>query len=204
MDCDTFFEDEDEMGKLLITATCASTRRGLLRRALAATAAAPVLASVLQARIASADDGDNDKDDKKKPGPPASQGRRINTFSSDVSTVAQSAASGDFTSSNAGTDPLTDGRLHLRRRANSTEEGNLQVELRGATPSVSYDVFFWAAASGKARESLGTIGPTNKDGNLNARTPSALSGTNRVGIFVIARHDGNEAGKDEFVASMGG
>src|SRR6266851_2338022 len=109
------------MGKLLITATCASTRRGLLRRALAAAAAAPVIASVLQVRIASADDGDNDKDDKRNPRPPAPQDRRINTFSSDVSTVAQSAASGDFTSSNAGTDPLTDGRLHLRRRANSTD-----------------------------------------------------------------------------------
>jgi hypothetical protein len=121
-----------------------------------------------------------------------------------VSTVAQTAASGDFTSSNPGTDPLRDGRLRLRRKANGTDEGRLQVELRGAAVNVSYDVFFWPVAAGKAREPLGTVGPTNRDGNLRDLTPSALSGTNRVGLFVIVRHDGSEAGKDEFVSSMGG
>jgi hypothetical protein len=163
--------------------------------------AAPALASVLQVGTALAEDGDNDKDDKKKPKPP---GRRANTFSSDLSTAAQTATSGDFTSSNSGTDPLTDGRLRLRRKANTTDEGRLQVALRGTAVNVSYEVFFWPAASSKGRESLGVIGPTNADGNLNELTPLALSGKNRVGVFVIVRHDGGEAGKDEFISSMGG
>ena len=102
------------------------------------------------------------------------------------------------------TDPLADGRLRLRRKANSTDEGRLQVALRGAAVNVSYEVFFWPAASSKSRESLGIIGPTNADGNLNALTPSAISGMNRIGVFVVVRHDGSEAGKDEFISSMGG
>jgi hypothetical protein len=181
----------------------AATRRSLLRRSLALAVMAPALVSVLPMGTALADDGDNDKDDKKPKNPPPPR-QRVNSFSSDLSTVAQSAASGDFTSGNAGTDPLTDGRIHLRRRGRDANEGRLQVELRGAAPNVSYDVFFWPATSGKARESLGTVGPTNRDGNLNAVTPSALSGMNRVGVFVIVRHDGSEGGKDEFISSMGG
>jgi hypothetical protein len=178
----------------------AATRRGLFRRGAGLALTATAMASLGQAGPAFADDGDNDKDDKPHPAPR----RRINSFSSDVSTVAQSAASGDFTSSNAGTDPLRDGRIHLRGKANGTDEGRAHVALRGAVADVSYDVFFWAAASGKGREALGTVGPTNKDGNLDDVTPSALSGTNRVGVFVIVRHDGSEAGKDEFISSMGG
>ena len=106
-------------------------------------------------------------------------------------------------SGNPGTDPLRDGRLHLHH-ASSTTDGRLEVEVRGAAPNVSYDLLFWPLAAGKPRESLGTVGPTNKDGNLHAETPSALAGTNRLGVFVIVRHDGAEAGKDEFVSTMGG
>src|ERR1051325_8142556 len=186
-----------------LTARGAATRRGLLRRSLALAVTAPALASVLNVATASADDGDNDKDDhKKRPAPPIAP--RANKFSSDISTIAQTSASGDFSSGNAGTDPLADGRLHLRRKAHSTDEGRLQVELRGAAANVSYDVFFWAATSGMGRESLGTIGPTDAQGHLSALTPSALSGMNRVGVFIIVRHDGSEAGKDEFISSMGG
>jgi hypothetical protein len=183
------------------TQSSSATRRGLLSRGLALAVSAPALAAALRVGTAFADDGDNDKDDKKpnRPNPP----RRANSFSSDLSTVAQSAAAGDFTSSNPGTDPLMDGRLRLRHRGTGADEGRAQVELRGAAANVSYDVFFWPAASSKPREALGTVGPTNDEGNLNAMTPSDLSGTNRVGVFVIVRHDGNEAGKDEFVTSMG-
>jgi hypothetical protein len=187
-----------------LTVFTAATRRGLLRRSLALAVMAPALASTLHVGTAFADDGDNDKDDKKPKNPPPPRGQHVNSFSSDLSTVAQSAASGDFTSGNAGTDPLTDGRIRLGRRGRDANEGRLQVDLRGAAANVSYDVLFWPATSSKGRESLGTIGPTNKDGNLNAVTPSALSGMNRVGVFVIVRHDGNEGGKDEFISSMGG
>jgi hypothetical protein len=188
------------------------TRRALLRRSVALAVAAPAVASVLHLGTAFADDGDNDKDDKnkdkdkddKKPGrEPQAPRAHVNSFSSDLARVAASAASGDFSSGNAGTDPLADGRVRLRHRGNSTDEGRVQVDLRGAAASVSYDVFFWAVTSGKGREALGTIGPTNNNGNLSQLTPSALSGTSRVGVFVIVRHDGGEAGKDEFISSMG-
>jgi hypothetical protein len=189
-----------------ITIACTGTRRWLVRRGLVLAVTAPALASVFHVGSAFADEDkgkdDKDKDDKK----PAARapGQHINSFRSDVSTVAQSAASGDFTSSNPGTDPLTDGRLRLRRKSHATDEGRLLVELRGAAANVSYDVFFSPLAPSKVRESLGKVGPTNKDGNLKDLTPSALSGTNRVGVFVIVRNDGSEAGKDEFVSSMGG
>ena len=185
--------------------TGAATRRSLLRRGIAFAVSVPALAVTLDVGRASADDGDNDKDNKNKPkSAPPQPGRRLNSFRSDLSTVSQTAASGDFTSSNAGTDPLTDGRVRLRRKGNSADEGRLQIELRSAAPSVSYEVFFLPVASSKARESLGVIGPTNGKGDLNALTPTALSGMNRAGIFVVIRHDGTEAGKDEFVSSMGG
>ena len=183
--------------------TGASTRRSVLRRGAVVALGTAALVSALPLTTY-ADDGDNDKDDKPHPpAPPRGPAARRNTFMSDVSTVAQTAASGDFASGNPGTDPLRDGRLHLHH-ATSTTEGKLEVELNGAAPNVSYDVTFWPLAAGKARESLGTIGPTNKDGNLHAQTPSALNGTNRLGVFVIVRHDGTEAGKDEFVSTMGG
>lgn len=187
-----------------LTSFAARTRRGLLRRSLAVAVMAPALASAFQTGTALADDDDNDKDDKRPNRQPPPPRQRINSFSSDLSTVAQSAASGDFTSGNAGTDPLRDGRVRLRHRSRDANEGQLNVDLRGAAANVSYDVFFWPATSSKGREALGTVGPTNKDGNLNALTPSALSGINRVGVFVIVRHDGNENGKDEFISSMGG
>jgi hypothetical protein len=185
------------------TVFTAATRRGLLRRSLALAVMAPALASTLPIGVASADDGDADEDDKKPNHQPPPAHQHVNSFSSDLSTVAQSAASGDFTSGSPGTDPLTDGRVRLRHRGRDANEGQLHVELRGATANVSYEVFFWPATSSKSRESLGTIGPTNKDGNLNTLTPSALSGMNRVGVFVIVRQDGGVA-KDEFISSMGG
>jgi hypothetical protein len=180
-----------------------STRRRLLRGGLAVGVVATALAPLTQASSAFADDGDQDRDDGRRPQPAPAP--RLEAFSSDLVTVAQSAGSGDFTSSNPGSDPLTDGRVTLVRR-NSGGEGRADVVLRGAAASVSYDVFFQPFASSKGRESLGTVGPTNADGNLNARTPNALSGTSRVGMFVIARtSDGSgQAGKDEFVSSLGG
>ncbi|MBV9327857.1 MAG: hypothetical protein JO352_29435, partial [Chloroflexi bacterium] len=66
-----------------------------------------------------------------------------------------------------------------------------------------YDVAFVPLLGGKSREGLGTIGPTDSRGDLNALTPSALSGAARVGVFILTRHDGNEAGQDEFVTCMG-
>jgi hypothetical protein len=174
------------------------------RRGLALALSLPALASMLNASQAFADDGDNDGDEdrQRRQAPPVPQ--RVNNFDSDLITVAQSAASGDFSSTNPGSDPLADGGVRLRRGRGSSDEGRLQVALRAAAANVSYDVFFWPATSAKPREALGTIGPTNNAGTLNAQTPNALGGLNRVGVFVIVRHDGSDAGKDEFVSSMGG
>jgi hypothetical protein len=186
------------------TGSGAATRRQLLRRGLAVSMIAPALVTAVQARTVWADDGDNDRDDR--PAPSGPRPRRAEPFTSDLVSVTAAASSGDFSSGNAGSDPLTDGRISLRRREDDTSEGRAHIQLRGAAPGASYDVFFQPFASGKAREGLGTIGPTNGDGNLNSETPSSLSGSNRVGIFVIARtNDGSgQAGKDEFVSSVGG
>jgi hypothetical protein len=184
-------------------ASSAATRRQLLRRAAMLGLSAPAFLAALQAGTVWADDGDEDKDDRP---PPPPRPRRIEPFTSELITVGDASSSGDFSSSNAGSDPLADGRISLRRREDSADEGRVRVDLRGAAANVSYDVFFQPFNSGKAREALGTIGPTNKDGNLNKETTSALSGSNRVGIFVIARtSDGSgQAGKDQFVSSIGG
>jgi hypothetical protein len=189
----------------LLTTSGWRSRRSVLRRGLALAVSLPALASMLRTPQAFADDDDNDADDddrqRRRPAPPA---QRVNNFDADLITVAQSAASGDFSSSNPGSDPLANGRVRLRRRRETTGESRLQVELRGAAANVSYDVFLWPATSAKPREALGTIGPTNNAGNLNVVTPNALGGLNRVGVFVIVRHDGSDAGKDEFISSMGG
>jgi hypothetical protein len=184
-----------------------STRRGLLRGGLAIGVLAPTLASLTQVGSAFADDGDDDPDEKSKPAPkPApAPAPRLEAFSSDLVTVAQSAASGDLASGNPGTDSLSDGRVTLVRR-DAGGEGKADVVLRGAAANASYDVFFLGFNQSKGREALGTVGPTNDAGNLNQRTPNALSGSSRVGIFIIARtSDGSaQAGKDEFVSSLGG
>lgn len=129
----------------------------------------------------------------------------MEAFSSDLVTVAQSGGSGDLTSGNPGSDPLSDGRVTLVRR-DAGGEGRADVVLRGAAANASYDVFFLAFNQAKGREALGTVGPTNDKGHLNQRTPNAVSGSSRIGIFIITRtSDGSaQAGKDEFVSSLGG
>jgi hypothetical protein len=178
------------------------TRRWLLRGGLAMSVAAPTLVSLLQPGAALADHGDSGNDNHNHP---PNNSVHLGSFASDVVTVGQSASSGDFSSGNPGSDPLSDGRIRLNRKGTSGE-GHADVVLQGAAANVSYDVFFQPFNTGKGREALGTIGPTNADGHLAFRTPNVLSGTSRVGIFVIARSgDGSaQAGKDEFVSSLGG
>ena len=180
-----------------------ATRRGLLRRGLTIGLTAPVLIAALQTSTAQADDDDQEDRDDRRARP--RQLGRAEAFTSDLITVSQAASSGDFSSGNAGSDPLTDGQVRLQRRRASTNEGQVVVELRGAAPDAVYQVFF-QPLNGSARQDLGTIAATNNDGNVNARTSSELGGTNRVGVFIIARSsDGSgQAGKDEFVSSLGG
>jgi hypothetical protein len=192
--------------------TRASSRRDLLRRSLALMVAAPAVA-VLGVGPALADDDNNqddqgEQDDRDKrgngrghgPAPVQALPLQDDTFNSELTRVSQ--ASADFSSSSPGTDPLTDGRLRLRRSGGS-EDRRAAVALRGAMAGVSYDVAFVPMLASKVRESLGTIGPTDGRGNLNALTPAALSGANRTGVFVLTRHDGTEAGQDEFVSTTG-
>jgi len=183
------------------THTTSATRRRLLRASLAA----PVALAALSITPAFADDGDHDDGDDHHQ-PPHAPHAALEPFSSDLVTVAQSASSGDFTSANPGADPLTDGHIAMRRRPDNTVEGRAAVSLRGAAANVSYDVFFQPFNTAKGREGLGTVGPTNDHGDLNKQTPNLLSGLNRVGIFIIARTgDGSaQAGKDQFVTSLGG
>lgn len=182
------------------------TRRRVLRLTLGASA----LLAALQATGAAADDEDDEPDNhdqhEEAPPPRHRAGAQLQPFSSDLITVGQSASSGDFTSGNAGSDPLSNGRIGMVRNAGSSNEGRAAIVLRGAAASVSYDVFFQPFNTGKGREGLGTVGPTNQNGDLNMQTPNALSGVSRVGVFILARTgDGSgQAGKDEFVSSMGG
>ena len=194
----------------------AQSRRSLLRRGALMAVAAPAVVSLFAAPAAWADDGDdrdrggNDDEQGRGRGRPQAQQAprpvRNNTLSSDLCRVAQAATSGDFTSSNPGTDPLTDGRIRLRRANNTSEDRRAQVTLRGAAANVSYDVQFWPVAAGKPRQSLGVVGPTNAQGDLEQLTPagSPLGGAARVGLFVLVRHDGSEGGKDEFISCAGG
>jgi hypothetical protein len=200
---------DQEVRRAMGSSVKTPTRRWLLRGGLAMSVAAPTLLSLLQPGAALADHDDNHNGNQNQNDdhnhPPNTATAHLGSFSSDVVTVAQSASSGDFTSSNAGSDPLVDGRLRLNRKG-TTGEGRADVVLQGAAANVSYDVFFQPFNTSKGREALGTIGPTNAEGHLAFRTPNALSGTNRVGIFVITRTgDGSgQAGKDEFVTSLGG
>jgi hypothetical protein len=161
----------------------------------------------LQSSTAWADDDDDDdhgEGDDRRGRPPQLVGR-AEAFSSDLVTVSQATSSGDFNSGNAGSDPLTDGRVTLQRRRGVGNEGQVSVQLRGAAPNAVYQVFF-QQFNNSGRTDLGTIAATNNNGNVNARTASGLGGTARVGIFVITRSsDGSgQAGKDEFISSLGG
>src|SRR5205823_6434617 len=124
-------EDGGRMHKLLTTSDWGS-RRSVLRRGMALAVSLPAVASMLRASQAFADDDDNDNEDERQRRRPAPIPQRVNNFDSDLITVAQSAASGDFSSSNPGSDSLADGSVRLRRGRGTADEGRLQVELRGA------------------------------------------------------------------------
>jgi hypothetical protein len=183
----------------------AATRRRLLRAGVTLG-----LIAGLQATVALADDDEHDHDDQgdhdeHPPAPPRVRAQ-ADVFSSDLVTAVQASSFNDFNSGNQGTDPLANGRIALSRRSSTSSEGRAVVALRGAASNASYDVFFQPFNTAKPREGLGTIGPTNEHGDLNAQTPNAIAGINRIGVFVLARSsDGSgQAGKDQFVSSLGG
>jgi hypothetical protein len=191
------------------SAITSAGRRRLLRVGLAAPA---VLAALrFSPAFADHDDHDHDHDDddehhdEHQQAPPPPQAIH-GPFTADLVSVPQASANGDFTSSNPGSDPLVDGHITLPRRADSSSTGHPNIMLRGAAPSVSYDVAFQPFNTAKGREGLGTIGPTTSRGDLHAQTPNTLTGTSRVGVFVLTRtNDGSaQAGKEEFVSTLGG
>jgi hypothetical protein len=106
-----------------------------------------------------------------------------------------SEASG-YTATGSGTDPLISGRIRLVGQRNNADDDRIAVVLRGATPNVTYGVWFRPHNGGE--ESLGSVGPTNSVGNLADVTDTALSGARRVGVFVIRRD-----GIDQFVSCLG-
>jgi hypothetical protein len=183
------------------------TRRGLIGAGLKLAVAAPVAAAAWQATTALAENDDNQNDDQNQGNngenrgrgrpsfvfPPGRAGSSVN-FNADLCRASDANATNDVGLGNVGSDSLSSGRIVL------LSNGNAQLALRGARANVSYDVQFAPFNTGKGREGLGTVGPTNGSGNLDATTPNALGGNNRIGIFIIVRHDGDEAGKDEFVS----
>jgi hypothetical protein len=187
------------------------SRRGVLGRGLALAGAVAALG--IGSAFANNDDDDKDKDkdkddnrgrgrgrdndDDDRPRPTPVPVARLNAFRSDLCRIADVTA--DFSSGNPGTDALVDGRIRLRARRGTSDDARAGVTLHGALANASYEVFFQPFLNGKGRESLGTVGPTDSRGNLNARTPTALTGNHRVGVFTLVRD-----GKDQFVSCMGG
>jgi len=166
------------------------TRRHLL--------ALSLLTPLLASGTALADD-DQDFRPGRRPLPAAIEPARLELLGSTLITMPQSGSSGDFNSGNGGSDPLSSGRAVLR-----PNDGRVEVALRGAASGASYEVFFQSINTGKGREDLGAIGPTDSAGNLDAVSPNMLSGSNRVGVFILARSNDNsaQAGKDEFISSV--
>lgn len=116
------------------------SRRGLLSRGLALAA---ILAG-LGARTAWAGDDDHDDDDDDDHRGRNDNDRRdvqrvlrpraerLNAFSSDICRIVDVTA--DFSSGNAGTDSLVDGRIRLRNRRNrrnGPDDARVHVTLRG-------------------------------------------------------------------------
>jgi len=106
-----------------------------------------------------------------------------------VGAVNGGSGGADFTATSAGSDALASGAVFLA--------GNRQAVLflRGAAASASYEVFF-ERFQDHGREDLGAV-TTDARGNANGPAPNTLGGSNRVGVFVVAR-----GGSDEFVSTL--
>jgi hypothetical protein len=105
----------------------------------------------------------------------------------------------DFTPSGGspGSDPLRSGVVRVFRAQGTATSLRIWVQLRGAAANTPYTVAF-VRFNDHVRESLGTI-TTNANGDVTAFTPTMLSGTVRVGVFVIIN---NNNGSDQFVSCV--
>ncbi len=188
----------------------ALSRRSILGKGAKLAFAAPAVLAALQAGAAFADESDDERRGRGRserddsPAASSSPPRRRPdvpaAFRLELCRVADVPAN-DFTSANPGTDPLRDGRLRIAHDGDAPEDGRVRVRLRRAKPASRYQVFF-VRFKDQGREDLGVVGPTDEEGDLDAAAPTPLSGANRVGIFVLVRQDGDEAGKDEFVTCV--
>lgn len=105
----------------------------------------------------------------------------------------------DFTPAGGspGSDPLRSGVVRVFRPRGTATSLQIWVQLRGAAANTPYTVAF-VRFNDHNRESLGTI-TTNANGDITAFTPTMLSGTLRVGVFVIIN---NNNGSDQFVSCV--
>jgi hypothetical protein len=100
---------------------------------------------------------------------------------------------GDFVANSPGGDSLSSGVVMTGSDSDSGAVVN--VVLPGAQASATYDVQF-ERFNDHGREDLGQIS-TDGSGNYQGNTPTALSGTHRVGAFVLIR-DGHDQYVTEF------
>lgn len=193
-------------------------RRGLLGKGIKLAVALPALLAATQGGVAYADRGGppwagddqdndqgNDQGEDQGPGPGPGRGRgrgpffRRPFFALNLCRVSV-VGSSDFvpSGSSAGSDPLNFGVVRVFRASNPSSPAlPVWVRLSGAAPSTSYTVAF-ARFNDHVRESLGTI-TTGPDGNFAGFTTTMLSGTNRVGSFVLSN---NSNGSDQFVSCV--
>lgn len=188
-----------------------ASRRGLLSKGVKFAAATSALLAIAPGSVAyaahgrpkTADDDPGDDQDANDQGP-GNRGRgrgpfvRRPFFALTLCRVNQ-IGSGDFspTGSSPASDPLGSGTVRVFRPQGTSTSLRVWVQLVGAAANTPYTVAF-VRFNDHGRESLGTI-TTGSNGNVTAFTPTMLSGTLRVGVFVVIN---NNNGSDQFVSCV--
>lgn len=190
----------------------APSRRGLLSKGVKFAAATSAVLALAPASVALAahgpkvkgpkNDDDPDDDDQGPGNHGRGRGRgplvRRPFYALPLCPVKQ-VGGNDFTPAGGspGSDPLRSGVVRVFRPRGTATSLRVWIQLRGAAANTPYTVAF-VRFNDHNRESLGTI-TTNDHGDITAFTPSMLSGTVRVGVFVIIN---NNNGSDQFVSCV--
>jgi len=184
------------------------SRRGLLGKGIKLAAAIPAVLAATQGGIAYADRGrpkwaGDDPGHGRGPGNGNAFGRgplfNRPFYALELCRVGE-VGSSDFapSGSSPGSDPLAAGAMRVFEAENtSSPASRVWVRLAGAAASTPYTVAF-VRFNDHAREPLGTI-TTGPNGNFAGFTPGTLSGTHRVGVFVLVN---NNNGSDQFVSCV--
>jgi hypothetical protein len=177
-----------------------ASRRGLLGKgltvALAASAALAALPAGAALAAGPADGpgrGPGPGPDPDDGGPPPPRGRSPMCYAAPLCRVS-SVSGADFAPNSPGSDPLRAGEIRVFRRP-SDQNVEVYLRLAGAVANTAYDVQF-EHCNDHGREDLGSL-TTDGRGNCSGKLPNTLSGSDRVGVFVVIHN-----GSDEFVSCI--